>query len=60
VHKALDRLSLSHRQVIALFFLEEMSIDEICDVVGVPPGTVKSRLHYAKLALRRLLEAESS
>jgi RNA polymerase sigma-70 factor (ECF subfamily) len=60
VHQALDRLSLSHRQVITLFFLEEMSIDEICDVVGVPPGTVKSRLHYAKLALRRLLQAESS
>ncbi|HSZ57819.1 MAG TPA: RNA polymerase sigma factor [Tepidisphaeraceae bacterium] len=60
IHRALDRLSLPHRQVITLFFLEEMPIDEIADVVGVPPGTVKSRLHYAKLALRRLLEAESS
>lgn len=56
VHRALDQLSLSHRQVIALFFLEEMSIDEVAEVTGVPPGTVKSRLHYAKLALRRLLE----
>ena len=56
VHRALDQLSLSHRQVIALFFLEEMSIDEVAQVIGIQPGTVKSRLHYAKLALRRLLE----
>jgi RNA polymerase sigma-70 factor (ECF subfamily) len=56
IHDAIDRLSLSHRQVITLFFLEEMPIDEIAQVLGVPPGTVKSRLHYAKQALRQLLE----
>jgi RNA polymerase sigma-70 factor (ECF subfamily) len=55
IHHAIDLLSLPHRQVITLFFLEEMPIDEISQVLGVPPGTVKSRLHYAKLALRRLL-----
>jgi len=60
VHRALDRLSLPHRQVITLFFLEEMPIDEIAEVIGVPPGTVKSRLHYAKLALRRLLQDAES
>ena len=57
VHHALDRLSLAHREVISLFFLEEMSIEEISAVLSVPAGTVKSRLHYAKLELRRLLES---
>ena len=59
VHNALDRLSLSHREVITLFFLEEMSIEEISAVLSVPAGTVKSRLHYAKLELRDCLKTRS-
>jgi len=56
VHKALHDLSINHRQVLTLRFLEEMSIEEIAQVVGHGAGTVKSRLHYAKLALRRRIE----
>jgi RNA polymerase sigma-70 factor (ECF subfamily) len=60
VHAALGDLSLVHRQVLVLRFLEEMSIEEIAEVVQQPPGTVKSRLHYAKSALRsRIEELES-
>lgn len=56
VHLALLDLSIDHRRVLTLRFLEEMSIDEIAEVVGLSSGTVKSRLHYAKLALRNRIE----
>ena len=56
VHAALELLSIEHRQVLVLFFLEEMSIEEIADVLQSPSGTVKSRLHYAKSALKHRIE----
>jgi RNA polymerase sigma-70 factor (ECF subfamily) len=55
VHHALDRLPLSQREALTLYFLEELSIDDIAAVLGVPTGTVKSRLHYGKQAIRKLL-----
>jgi RNA polymerase sigma-70 factor (ECF subfamily) len=56
VHVALQDLSVDHRRVLTLRFLEDMSIEEIAEVVGLSSGTVKSRLHYAKHALRRRIE----
>ena len=56
VHQALDQLELVHREVLVLQFLEDMSIAEIASVLDCPPGTVKSRLHYAKRALREALD----
>ena len=56
-HKTLDRLSLPHREVLTLRFLEELDLTQIGEVVGCSIGTVKSRLHYAKSAMRKLLEA---
>lgn len=58
VHTALERLSIDHRRVLVLRFLEEMTIEEIAEVIGCPAGTVKSRLHYAKYALRRQIEEQ--
>jgi RNA polymerase sigma factor (sigma-70 family) len=58
VHHGLSRISMPHREVLTLHFLEDLSVEEIADVVGVPSGTVKSRLHYAKRALRTVLEKE--
>lgn len=55
VHRALDELSLPHREVLTLHFLQDLSIDQIAAVTDVPPGTVKSRLHHAKRALRQVL-----
>jgi RNA polymerase sigma-70 factor, ECF subfamily len=55
VHAGLDKLSLPHREALTLFFLQDLSIEEIASVVGVPPGTVKSRLHHAKKALGAVL-----
>ena len=55
VHAMLDRLSSEHREVLLLRFLEELSYDEIGQVLGCPVGTVRSRIHYAKQALARML-----
>jgi RNA polymerase sigma-70 factor (ECF subfamily) len=59
LHEALDELDPKHREVLVFHFLEELSIREIATVVGVPPGTVKSRMHHAKRALRRRLEGRN-
>jgi RNA polymerase sigma-70 factor (ECF subfamily) len=56
IHAALNDLAPEHREVLVLRFLEEMSYEEIARVVGGPLGTVRSRLHYAKRALRLALE----
>jgi RNA polymerase sigma-70 factor (ECF subfamily) len=58
VHIALDRLSLAHREVLTLHFLQDLSIEQIAEVIGVPGGTVKSRLFHAKRELRRVLETQ--
>lgn len=55
LHSALNQLSLQHRETITLHFLESFTIQEISEIIEVSPGTVKSRLHYAKKALRELL-----
>ncbi|MEA2734189.1 MAG: hypothetical protein QOE14_640 [Humisphaera sp.] len=60
VHRALDQLSLPHREALTLHFLRDLSLEQIADVLGVPIGTVKSRLHHAKRALRNVLEREVS
>src|SRR4051794_17381958 len=56
VHAALDRLAPEHREVLVLRFLEDISYDEVAGVIGCPVGTVRSRIHYAKRALARVLE----
>jgi RNA polymerase sigma-70 factor, ECF subfamily len=56
VHAALDALGPELREVLVLRFLEEMVYTDIARVVGCPVGTVRSRLHHAKRALRRELE----
>lgn len=52
---AFGQLSLVHREVLALTFVEELSYQETAQVLGVPVGTVKSRLSHARRALRTLL-----
>ena len=57
IQACIERLSPDHREVLLLRFLEGMPYEEIALVAGCPPGTVRSRLHYAKAALRKELEA---
>jgi RNA polymerase sigma-70 factor (ECF subfamily) len=56
VHEALDRLKAHHREILTLSFMEDLSHEEIAEVLGIRAGTVKSRIHYAKQSLRRELE----
>ena len=58
VHASLDRLPHEQREVLLLRFVEEMSYDQIAAAVGCNVGTVRSRLHYAKRALRNTIGKE--
>jgi RNA polymerase sigma-70 factor (ECF subfamily) len=60
VHRGMAELSAHHRDVLTLFFLQDLSIKEIAEVVEVSQGTVKSRLFYAKKALGEALEKTGS
>jgi RNA polymerase sigma-70 factor (ECF subfamily) len=59
VRTALDELPLEQREVLLLRFVEDMSYEQITQVIGRPVGTVRSRIHYAKLALRAKLELKT-
>src|SRR6266851_6641912 len=52
----LNQLPLPQRSVLLLHFVEDYSLEDIASITGAPVGTVKSRLHYAKKALRKLIE----
>ncbi|HTY88288.1 MAG TPA: RNA polymerase sigma factor [Candidatus Acidoferrum sp.] len=54
--QSLNQLSLPQRSVLLLHYVEEFSLEDIADITETPVGTVKSRLHYAKTALRKLME----
>ena len=55
IHQALSEIGLKHRVVLVLHFLEDLSMAEIAEVVGCSEGTVKSRIHYAKRAMKEIL-----
>ena len=54
--EALDQLSGPDRAVLSLRYEEDFDIAEIACILGVPEGTVKSRLFYARRRLRKYLE----
>ena len=56
MEKALGLLSLDHRAGLVLKEIEGFSYEEIALSLGVPVGTVRSRLHRARLELRAILE----
>jgi RNA polymerase sigma-70 factor (ECF subfamily) len=58
IHRALGEIADKHREVLVLHFLEDMSMAEIATVVGVSEGTVKSRIYYAKRAMKEILRGE--
>jgi RNA polymerase sigma-70 factor, ECF subfamily len=56
IAEALGRLSSVHREVLVECFYQGRSVAEAAARLGVPPGTVKSRTHYALRSLRLVLE----
>lgn len=55
VRDALTELPVPYREILLLCEVEEMSYEEIAQVLGIPSGTVMSRLHRARKALRSCL-----
>ncbi len=53
---AIANLEDDQRIVVVLRDVEDLSIEEICEITGLPDGTVKSRLHRARLVLRKRLQ----
>jgi RNA polymerase sigma-70 factor (ECF subfamily) len=53
---AIASLDDDQRIVVVLRDVEDLSIEEICEITGLPDGTVKSRLHRARLVLRKRLQ----
>jgi RNA polymerase sigma-70 factor, ECF subfamily len=58
--KLLDQLPPQQRAVLLLHFVEDFSLEEIAGITETQIGTVKSRMHYAKKALRKLLEGSGA
>jgi RNA polymerase sigma-70 factor (ECF subfamily) len=58
LHQALAEIGFNHREVLVLHFLEDLSMTEIASVVGCSEGTVKSRIYYAKQAMKTILERD--
>jgi RNA polymerase sigma-70 factor, ECF subfamily len=55
VQYALGKLPLPQRIVVALYYIDDLSLQEISEILEIPVGTVKSRLHYGRLALKKYL-----
>ena len=55
VHRALDRLSDEHRQIIVLREIDGLCYESISEILKLPVGTVRSRLHRARSQMRELL-----
>ena len=55
---AVDGLAAIHREMLILTFVQELSYQDLAEVLDIPLGTVKSRLHQAKRALRARLRPE--
>ncbi len=58
VHALLEKLPFRQREALVLYFLEDMSYEDIAQVTDSAIGTVRSRIHYGKRALRTIMEEE--
>jgi RNA polymerase sigma-70 factor, ECF subfamily len=54
----LRQLSPAHREIIDLVYYHEKSIDEVAEIVGVPPNTVTTRMFYARKQIAELMAAQ--
>ena len=56
IRKAIASLSLQQRVVVVLYYINDLSLQEISEILDVPVGTIKSRLFYGRQALKKYLE----
>ena len=57
LQSALDRLDEAHRAVVVLGMVQELPYQEVAEILGIPVGTVKSRMFNALKQLREYLDA---
>lgn len=57
LNEAMQKLSISHRTVVTLFEIDNLSHEEIAEIMDCSLGTVRSRLHYAKQLLQSELQS---
>lgn len=58
VQRGLETLSFDHRTVLVLHDLSDLPQKQVAEIVGVPVGTVKSRLFHARSAMRKFLQTQ--
>jgi RNA polymerase sigma factor (sigma-70 family) len=58
LERAFRKLTIAQRATVVLQYYRDLTLSEIAEVLGVPVGTVRSRLHYAKRTLRMAIQAE--
>jgi len=59
LERGFRRLSLEHRAVVVLHHYLDWPLEQIAETLGVPPGTVRSRLHHAMRGLRAAIDADA-
>ena len=57
IARCMERLSDEHREALHLVYFEDMSVNDVATLQGVPPNTVKTRLFNARLKIRNCLAA---
>jgi RNA polymerase sigma-70 factor (ECF subfamily) len=55
IQQAVSNLPIQQRIVIVLYYINNLSLQEIAEILEIPEGTVKSRLHYGRQALKKTL-----
>ena len=59
LERGFRRLSIDHRAVVVLHHYLDLPLAEVAEALGVPEGTVRSRLHHAMRGLRAALDADA-
>jgi RNA polymerase sigma-70 factor (ECF subfamily) len=59
LERGFRRLSIDHRAVVVMHHYLDLPLAEVAETLGIPEGTVRSRLHYAMRGLRAALEADA-
>ena len=59
LERGFRRLSIDHRAVVVLHHYLDMPLEQVAETLGVPAGTVRSRLHHAMRGLRAALDADA-
>ena len=59
VYYAVLKLPAKYRQIVHLYYYEDMSIESVSNITGIKSSTVKSQLHRARLMMRESLKEDA-